>query len=136
MDASRIDWSLFRAFLAVAETGSLSAAARQLGVSQPTLGRQIKTLEAQLAAELFTRQPRGFVTTEAGEKLIVHARKMRDAAHQVALAVAGEQENLAGTVRITASVMLSAMHLPGIIAGLREIAPDVEIELVPSDLPG
>ena len=64
-----LDWSLVQAFLAVAETGSLSAAARQLSTSQPTLGRQIKAIEAQLGAELFRRQPRGFALTQTGADL-------------------------------------------------------------------
>ncbi|WP_370162266.1 LysR family transcriptional regulator [Limimaricola soesokkakensis] len=58
---ANLDWSLIRAFLAVAETGSLSAAARALGTSQPTLGRQVKAMEAQLGAELFHRRPRASI---------------------------------------------------------------------------
>ncbi|MGJ8612445.1 MAG: LysR family transcriptional regulator, partial [Octadecabacter sp.] len=73
------DWSLIQAFLMVAEEGSLSAAARRLGASQPTLGRQIKTLERQLNASLFVRQARGLVLTETGAVLVGPARTMRDA---------------------------------------------------------
>lgn len=122
-----------QAFLAVADHGSLSAAARHLGTSQPTLGRQIKTLETQLGAELFYRQPRGFALTKTGADLVAPARDMRNAMQQIALSAAGQQARLDGTVRITASVATSAMHLPRIIARIRMLEPEIAIELVPSD---
>lgn len=122
-----------QAFLAVAETGSLSAAARRLGTSQPTLGRQIKAIEAQLGAELFHRQPRGFALTQIGSDLVEPATTMRDAISQIALRAAGQQARLDGTVRITASVATSAMHLPSIIAKIRALEPQIAIELVPSN---
>ena len=128
-----LDWSLVQAFLAVAETGSLSAAGRLLGTSQPTLGRQIKTIEAQLGAELFYRQPRGFSLTKTGAELVAPARAMQDAVRQIALTAAGQQARLEGTVRITASVAFSVMHLPPIIAGIRRSEPQIAIELVASD---
>lgn len=127
------DWALVQAFLAVAETGSLSAAARVLGTSQPTLGRQIKSIEMQLGAELFYRQARGFALTETGAALVTPAQAMRDAVRQIALTAAGQQEQLEGTVRITASVATSAIHLPPIIAHIRNLEPAIAIELVPSD---
>lgn len=128
-----LDWSLVQAFLAVAETGSLSAAARLLGTSQPTLGRQIKQIEQQLGAELFHRQPRGLALTDIGAALVQPASVMRDAVQRIALTAAGQQASLAGTVRITASVSTSALHLPPIIAGIRKLEPQIAIELVPSD---
>jgi len=128
-----VEWSLIRAFLAVAENGSLSGAARALGASQPTLGRQIKTAEDQLGAELFHRQPRGLVLTETGAAMLAPARAMRDAMQQIALTAAGQQAQLAGTVRITASVVLSSTHLPPIIADIRAAEPEIAIELAPSD---
>lgn len=128
-----LDWSLVQAFLAVAETGSLSAAARELGSSQPTLGRQIKAIEVQLGAELFRRQPRGFALTHTGADLVGPATAMREAVQQIALRAAGQQARLEGTVRITASVATSAMHLPPLIARIRKLEPQIAIELVPSD---
>ncbi len=128
-----LDWALVQAFLAVAETGSLSAGARQLGTSQPTLGRQIKAIETQLGAELFHRQPRGFALTPTGADLVEPANAMRDAVRQITLTAAGQQARLEGTVRITASVATSAMHLPPIIARIRKLEPQIAIELVPSD---
>lgn len=128
-----LDWSLVQAFLAVAETGSLSAAARALGASQPTLGRQIKALEAQLGADLFLRQARGFGLSETGTALFGPAQAMRHAAQQLELTAAGRAARLEGTVRITASAAMSVYHLPRIIAGIRHEEPHIAIELVPSD---
>jgi len=128
-----LDWSLVHAFLAVAETGSLSAAARQLGASQPTLGRQIKALEQQLGADLFHRQARGFSLTDTGFAILEPARSMRAAMGQIALTAAGRAGGLDGTVRIAASLAVSAFHLPGIIAQVRQAEPQITIELVPGD---
>ena len=128
-----LDWSLVQAFLAVAETGSLSAAARSLRASQPTLGRQIRAMETQLGATLFHRQARGFALTETGAALVAPANAMRDAMMQITLTAAGREVKLAGTVRITASVATSLYHLPAIIADIRTREPDIAIELAPSD---
>ena len=128
-----VEWSLVQAFLAVAETGSLSAAARALGSSQPTLGRQIKTLETQLGADLFLRQARGLALSETGAALIAPAQAMRAAAGQIALTAAGRTARLEGTVRITASVAMAMYHLPPIIAKIRVAEPHIAIELAPSD---
>jgi len=130
---SNLDWSLVQAFLAVADTGSLSGAAKQLGSSQPTLGRQVKAMEAQLGADLFHRHQRGLSLTETGAALVAPARTMREAMQQIALTAAGQQQSLQGTVRITASVVISAYQMPRIIADIREAEPEIEIELVPSD---
>lgn len=128
-----MDWTLAKSFLTVAETGSLSAAARVLGVSQPTLGRQVKELEAQLGAELFHRAPRGLTLTQTGASIVSAARTMRDAAMQMETSAAGQKQSLDGTVRITASIVISSYHLPKIIAEMRRVEPQIAIELVPSD---
>ncbi len=135
MDSSlnHLDWSLVRAFLAVAETGSLSGAARSLSQSQPTLGRQIKLLEEQLGLRLFERQARGFALTPTGESLLDPARAMRDAFGQLSLRAAGRDVAMQGTVRITASEVVARHTLPEIIANIRNVEPDIQIELVPSD---
>ena len=127
------DWTLLRSFLATAETGSLSAAARQLGLTQPTLGRHIAVLEASLGTPLFTRMPRGLSPTGAALSLLPAARDMRDAAARLALLAAGRQESLSGTVRLTASRVVSHFLLPPMLARLRVAEPGIEIELVPSD---
>ena len=127
------DWSLIRAFLAVAETGSLSGAARSLSLSQPTLGRQIKQLEDQMGLRLFERQARGLELTDTGESLLEPARAMRAAFGQLRLRAAGRDHKMEGTVRITASEVMAHHVLPKIIAGMREAEPNIQIELFPSD---
>lgn len=128
-----LDWSLVQAFLTVAETGSLSAAARALGASQPTLGRQIRQIEQDLCVTLFTRQPRGFDLTEVGQSLLGPASRMRDAMHEISLAAASKQNQLKGAVRITASEIVAHYILPPIIAHMRREEPLISIDLVPTD---
>lgn len=128
-----LDWTYVRAFLAVAETGSLSAAARTLGQSQPTLGRHIKAAEAALGATLFVREPGGLQLTEIGRTLLGPAREMAAASARLETLAAGRDMRVSGTVRITASVVVSHYLLPRIIAALRDAEPDIEVELVPSD---
>jgi DNA-binding transcriptional LysR family regulator len=119
--------------LAVAEHGSLSAAARALHASQPTLGRQIRAIEEQLGVELFHRTDRGFALTELGESLLPSAQAMRRAVHDIELGAAGKGESIEGPVRITSSIVLATFHLPRIVAELRREEPLIAIELVPSD---
>lgn len=128
-----LDWSLVQAFLVVAETGSLSAAARQLDTSQPTLGRQVRAMEGVLGVELFHRKPKGLELTEAGTALLPAARAMRKAAGEIALTAAGRSEGLKGVVRITSSIMVSHHLLPPIVARILQRHPEIEIEIVPSD---
>ncbi|MDX5381675.1 MAG: LysR family transcriptional regulator [Rhodobacterales bacterium] len=132
-DIDRLDWSLIRAFLAVADTGSLSAAARRLGTSQPTLGRQIRQIELSLDLPLFLRRPRGLDLTESGAALLPHARRMGEAMNAFALTAAGQTEDLRGTVRLTASTVVAQYVLPPIIADIRRAEPLIQIELVASD---
>lgn len=129
----QLDWSLLQAFLAVAENGSLSAAARAMGQSQPTLGRQIARAEAALGVALFHRQRRGMALTRTGEALLPAARAMREAASEVALKAAGQDRSLSGTVRLTASMVMAHFVLPPILAGLRRAEPGIQIELVSTD---
>ena len=133
IDLQTFDWSLAQAFLSVAETGSLSAAARRLNATQPTIGRQIKALEQQLGADLFHRAARGLTLTATGAQLVEPATAMRNAVNQMTLRAAGQSASLQGTVRITASVAMSVYHLPQIIADIRQAEPEIEIELVSSD---
>jgi DNA-binding transcriptional LysR family regulator len=127
------DWSLIRVFLAVAETGSFSAAARRLGSSQPTVGRQMAELEAAVGAPLFLRHAQGMRVSDAGADLLGPAREMERAARALALAAAGKTETMSGTVRVTASVTMAHHVLPPMIARIREALPEVAIELVASD---
>lgn len=128
-----LDWALIQSFLAVAETGSLSAAARQMNASQPTIGRHIKAMERHLNAELFVRRARGLELTLLGSEIVRAAQNIRTAVKQIELTAAGQQSAMAGTVRITSSVWMSTMHLPAMIAHIRRVEPQIDIELLPSD---
>lgn len=127
------DWNLLRSFLAVAETGSLSAAARSLRLSQPTLGRHMADLEAQVGTPLLRRTALGQKLTEAGSDLVADIRQMRDAADAIARRATGAGDRMAGTVRITASVVIGTYVLPKILSTIRAEHPDLEIELVATD---
>ena len=129
----KLDWSLVQAYLAVAETGSLSAAAREVGASQPTLGRQMKAIEAALGITLFRRHPKGFDLTEGGAALLGPARAMREAMREIAMFAAGREGAVQGTVRITASEMMCHHVLPPMLAQIRGKQPEIAIELVPTD---
>jgi len=130
---SEPEWTLLRSFLEVAHSGSLSRAAVALGSSQPTLSRQIAQLEAHVGSALFERTTRGVRLTEAGTALLVPAERMREQALQFALVAAGREQTLAGTVRITASEIMSAYVLPPLLRALREAHPEIQIELVASN---
>jgi DNA-binding transcriptional LysR family regulator len=124
------DWNQARAFLATVEEGSLSAAARALGLTQPTLGRQVAALEAQLDIVLFERVGRSLVLTQSGIELLDHVRAMCEAANRISLTASGQSQTIEGRVRITASDVMSAHILPPALKRLREIAPLVEIDVV------
>ena len=133
MDNLPLDWTLLRSFLAVADTGSLSAAARATGQSQPTLGRHIRLLEEQAGGALFERHSKGLNLSALGQALRPGAEAMREGARQVAMATAGGDARMAGPVRITASIFVSVHLLPPIIAGIRARFSEIQIELVASD---
>ncbi len=127
---SPFDWTQLRAFLVTAEEGSLSAAARKLGLTQPTLSRQVAALEADLGLMLFERIGRTLELTQGGLELLEHARAMGEAANRVALAATGQSQSVSGLVRITASDVFSAHLLPPVLHRLRNIAPDLRVEIV------
>ncbi|MEM8978380.1 MAG: LysR family transcriptional regulator [Pseudomonadota bacterium] len=124
-----LDWSLIQAFLSVAEEGSLSAAARREGVSQPTLGRQIKALESALDLEVVQRVAKGLELTPAGASILPAARAMRDAMQSLTLTAATHSNALEGSVRISASEMTAQYILPKIVADIREAEPSISIEI-------
>jgi DNA-binding transcriptional LysR family regulator len=125
-----IDWNRIRAFLATVEEGSLSAAARSLGLTQPTLSRQVSALEEELGIMLFERIGRGLMLTSAGIELLEHTRAMGEAARRVSFAAEGQMQALEGLVRITASDVFSAYVLPPFLHRLRRRAPRLEIDIV------
>ncbi len=131
--AVRFDWNRARAFLVTAEEGSLSAAARALGVAQPTLGRQVAALERELGVALFERTGHGLVLTPGGLELLDHVRRMGDAAGRVSLAAGGQAQAIEGAICITASEIYSAWLLPPLVARLRREVPGLEIEIIASN---
>ena len=120
----RFDWNQARSFLVTAEQGSLSAAARALGLTQPTPGRQVAALEESLGVTLFERVGRSLSLTEAGMDLLTHVKAMCSAAEQVSLAATGQSQTIEGHVVITASDLMSAYHLPP-LEKLRDLAPGI-----------
>lgn len=131
--AVRFDWNHLRAFLVTAEEGSFSAAARALGLSQPTLGRQVTSLEEELGVSLFERIGNTLALTSAGLALMDHARAMGEAAGGVSLAATGGSLSLDGSVCVTASELIAAFLLPPVVAELRARHPGIEVEIVASN---
>lgn len=124
-----IDWSLYASFRQVMLTGSLSAAARALGLTQPTLGRHVAALETALGAALFTRSPQGLTPTAAALDLLPRVEDMHAAAEAAARAVSGGPSGETGVVRLTASEIIGGVVLPPILTAFREKHPGIAIEL-------
>ncbi|WP_162653049.1 LysR family transcriptional regulator [Lentilitoribacter sp. Alg239-R112] len=128
-----LDWSLIQSFIAVAEHGSLTGGAHHLGKSQPTLGRDIAKIETALKTQLFTRERHGLSLTDQGVQLLKIAKEMHISAAKLITLALDEKDELSGTVRITASLVMSNFILPEIIAKLRSKFPNIELELHASD---
>lgn len=133
IDPDRLDWSHLRSFLATAETTSLSAAARKLGLTQPTLSRQVAALEDSLSLMLFERVGRGLQLTESGRELLGHVQDMGVAAGRVAMTAASQRSDISGQVRITASDIFAATFVPQMIVEVRKRAPALEIDVIATD---
>ena len=125
----QLDWNALKAFLAAAREGSFSKAAKHIGVTQPTLSRQIYNLESTLTVTLFERLSTGLVLTEAGQHLLDFAAPMGMAAQQVNLAVSGLSSNLEGEVSISVSEIDALFRLPSITAFLRKQAPTIRLTI-------
>jgi len=124
-----ISWDLIRSFRAVAQTGSASAAARQLGLTQPTLTRHIDLLEEALHLQLFTRGRAGMALTEHGARLVQEAGAMSDSATAFARRASGLEDTARGTVRISANEIFGALLLPGLLAPILHAHPGLQVEL-------
>ncbi|WP_339738588.1 LysR family transcriptional regulator [uncultured Maricaulis sp.] len=131
--AIAFDWNQIRAFLATVEEGSFSAAARALGQTQPTLSRQISALEDALGITLFERGHRTMALTEPGRALLEPVRAMAEAATQISLTASGQSLTIAGRVTLTATNNMATQYLPPILAKLRQIAPEIELEIIASN---
>jgi len=127
------DWNRARAFLVAAREGSFSAAGRALGLSQPTVGRQVAALEEELGVALIERVGRSFALTEAGAEVAEHLGAMAEAATRASLAAAGQSSSLEGNVSVTASEIITAVLLPPIVATVRAAHPGITLELVASN---
>ena len=127
------DWNQARAFLVTAEEGSLSAAARALGLTQPTLSRQVAGIEETLGVTLFERTSRALLLTQAGVELLEHFRSMGQAADRISIAATGQSQMITGHVAITATDLMATHYLPPILKDLRTKAPGLKIEIITSN---
>jgi DNA-binding transcriptional LysR family regulator len=124
------NWSDIRIFLAVARAGSLGAAARATGQSQPTMGRRLKALEAHLGLPLFQRSADGFLLTDEGALVLTHAERMEEEALAFDRALAGQEDRLSGPLRTSSSDWFGVHILAPIFAGFQQAHPLVTIELL------
>jgi DNA-binding transcriptional LysR family regulator len=131
--AITFDWNRARAFLVTAEEGSLSAAARALGMAQPTLGRQVAALEDELGVALFERAGKGLELTPAGLELLGHVRAMAEAAQEFSLGASGRSQAVAGEIAISASDVYAAHLLPPVLRRLRAEHPGITVDMVASN---
>jgi len=123
------DWDSYRVFLAVAERGSFSRAARELGISQPTASRRIDELERALGVRLLVRRSRGVVATPAGERVLGEAQRMASSAGAAARVAGGGEQASGRRVRISATEGLGTLWLPHRIASLPAAGGPLRIDI-------
>ncbi len=128
-----LDWNQLKAFLETAETGSLTAAARKLGLTQPTLSRQVAAIEKRLGVTLFERVGKAMALTPSGLDLLVHARAMGAAAGALGLAASGRSETTGGVVTVSATDSVACHLLPPLLRELREREPSIAVEVISTD---
>lgn len=128
--ATNIGWELYRSFLGVLKEGSLSGAARALGITQPTVGRHVAALEHALGVLLFTRTPGGLMPTELAQVLRAHAESIESTVASLERTASSQGEGVRGVVRVSCSDVVGVEVLPPIVARLREAHPDLKVELV------
>lgn len=123
------DWDDYRYFLAVADEGSLSAAARKLGSSQPTVGRRISALEERLEVRLFVRQQQGLELAPAGVAILELARRLEDDHREINLWIKGQGSRLVGTVAVSTSESMSVAWLIPRLSRFKSLYPDIRLEV-------
>ncbi|MBS0348161.1 MAG: LysR family transcriptional regulator [Comamonadaceae bacterium] len=128
-----LDWNQLKAFLHTAQAGSLSAAARKLGLTQPTLSRQVAAIERQMGVTLFERVGKAMALTPTGLDLLEHARAMGTAAEALCLAASGRSQAVGGVVSVSASDAVAAYLLPPILQRLRAQEPGIAVEVIASN---
>lgn len=126
-------WDIYRTFAAVLREGSLSAAARVLGLTQPSVARHVEALEQAVGGTLFLRSQRGLSPTDLALALQPYAEDIVATSAALLRTASASQGEIAGTVRITASEVVAAEHLPPLLAVMRRLHPRLSIELVASD---
>lgn len=125
-----MEWDDLRVFLAIARGGTLGAAARKLGQTQPTMGRRLRALEASVGQPLFQRTSEGFVLTDEGSAVLSHAERMEEEALAFQRQLAGQQQQLDGVLRITSSDWFGETMLTPVLAEFSRTHPRVTIELL------
>ena len=128
-----LDWNQLKAFLETAETGSLSAAARKLGLTQPTLSRQVAAIEQRMGVTLFERVGKAMALTPTGLDLLEHARAMGAAAEALGLAASGRSQAVGGVVSVSATDVVATYLLPPLVRRLHEQEPGIAIEVISDD---
>lgn len=128
-----LDWNQLKAFLETAETGSLSAAARKLGLTQPTLSRQVAAIEQRMGVTLFERVGKAMALTPTGQDLLAHARAMGAAADALQLVASGRSKAVGGVVSVSATYAMAAYFLAPLVRQLREKEPNIAVEVIASD---
>jgi len=128
-----LDWNQLKAFLETAETGSLSAAARKLGLTQPTLSRHVAAIEQRMGVTLFERVGKAMALTPTGLDLLEHARAMGAAAEALGITASGRSQAVGGVVSVSATDILAAHFLPPLVRRLRDKEPGIAIEVISSD---
>ena len=124
------DWNELRAVLAVARTGSLSAAARQLNASHPTIYRRILQLEKRLGAELFDKSATGYVPTQIGDMVVNAVERMASEVDSLEAQLNSGPSQLSGTLRLTSSDTFYSYVLVPILARFRRLHPSVTVDVV------
>ena len=135
MDAQNQNWDDLRFFLAVARAGTLSGAARSLGVTHSTVFRRLGTFEERLGVRLFERLPDGYALTGAGEAMQETAIRIDEEIIALSRQVTGQDQRLSGLIRITAIDMLATGLLPRHLAAFHAAQPGIELEVIVSDTP-
>src|ERR1700733_12493749 len=125
-----MEWSDLRVFLAIAREGTLGAAARKLGQTQPTMGRRLRALEHAVGHTLFQRTADGFVLTDEGNAVLGHAERIEEEAYAFERRLAGNEAQLEGTLRISSSAWFGTYMLAPVLAEFGRLHPKVCVELL------
>ena len=133
MTETAVSWDFYRTFLEVLREASLSGAARSLGLTQPTVGRHVDALEEALGYALFIRTQQGLSPTQQALALRPYAEALESTSMALLRAASSQESGVRGTIRITASDVITVEVLPAIITELHAAYPELTIELMPSN---